>query len=76
MHEAPRSIPHFDDPLARQPLTEGLVLAIEPHLTLGSGAVVDGADGWTIRIRDRKRVAVFEHTVSVTAGEPLIVIAG
>jgi methionyl aminopeptidase len=54
------------------------VLAIEPHLTLGSGNVVDDADadGWTIRIRDRKRVAVFEHTVVVTAGEPIIVTAG
>lgn len=76
MHEAPRFIPHFDDPLARQPLKQGLVLAIEPHLTLGSGLVVDGADGWTIRTRDRKRVAVFEHTVVVTAGEPIIVTAG
>lgn len=76
MHEAPRSIPHFDDPQARQPLKEGLVLAIEPHLTLGSGAVVDAADGWTIRTRDRKRVAVFEHTVIVTAGAPIIVTAG
>ena len=42
------------------------MLAIEPHLTLGSGEVVDAADGWTIRTRDRKRVAVFEHTVVVT----------
>lgn len=76
MHEAPRYIPHYDDASARQPLTEGLVLAIEPHLTLGSGDVVDDADGWTIRTRDRKRVAVFEHTVVVTAGEPIIVTAG
>jgi methionyl aminopeptidase len=76
MHEAPQFIPHYDDASARQPLAEGLVLAIEPHLTLGSGDVVDDADGWTIRTRDRKRVAVFEHTVVVTAGEPIIVTAG
>lgn len=76
MHEAPRYIPHYDDPTASRALSEGLVLAIEPHLTAGSGEVVDAADGWTIRTRDRKRVAVFEHTVVVTAGEPIVVTAG
>jgi methionyl aminopeptidase len=76
MHEALRYIPHSDDPHAHQPLTEGLVLAIESHLTLGSGTVVNAADGWTIRIGDRKCVAVCEHSVIVTAGEPMNVTAG
>lgn len=75
MHEAPRAVPNVDEPTARQLLNEGLVLAIEPHITLGSGQVVDEPDGWTIRTRDRKRVAVFEHTVIVTAGAPVIVTA-
>jgi methionyl aminopeptidase len=75
MHEAPRYVPHVDDPLARQPLIEGLVPAIEPVL-FGVGVVVDDPDGWTIRTRERKRVAVFEHTIIVTLGEPMIIIAG
>lgn len=75
MHEAPRDIPNYDEPRALKPLADGLVLAIEPHITLGSGAVVDDPDGWTIRTRDRKRVAVFEHTIVVTANAPIIVTA-
>jgi methionyl aminopeptidase len=75
MHEAPRDIPNYDEPNALKPLADGLVLAIEPHITAGSGAVVDDPDGWTIRTRDRKRVAVFEHTIVVTAGEPIVITA-
>jgi methionyl aminopeptidase len=75
MHEAPRSVPNFDDPRATMPLAEGVVLAIEPHITLGSGQLENSADAWTIRTRDRKRVAVFEHTIVVTAGEPIVVTA-
>lgn len=75
MHEAPRDVPNFDDPRATKLLVEGAVLAIEPHITLGSGQVLEEPDGWTIRTRDRKRVAVFEHTIVVTAEEPVVVTA-
>ncbi|GAB4108646.1 MAG: type I methionyl aminopeptidase [Roseiflexaceae bacterium] len=75
LHEAPRTVPHYYDPQARLPLHEGLVLAIEPHVTSGDGRVVDGADGWTISTRDRKRVAAFEHTVVVTNGAPIVITA-
>ena len=56
-------------------LTEGLVIAIEPHLTSGSGRVVTAADGWTIRSTDRRPVANYEHTVVVRNGSPLVVTA-
>ncbi len=75
LHEAPRNVPNYYDPQARLPLHEGLVLAIEPHLTSGDGRVVDGGDGWTISTRDRRRVAAFEHTVVVTGGEPIVITA-
>ncbi len=75
MHEAPRFIPHFDDPTATRPLSAGTVLALEPHITSGSGQLVDMPDGWTISTRDRKRVAVFEHTVVVTDDAPIVVTA-
>ena len=46
-------------------LKEGLVIAIEPMIDLGSRNVVQEADGWTIRTADRKPSAHFEHTVAI-----------
>jgi methionyl aminopeptidase len=75
LHEAPRSVPSFYTPAANQRLSEGLVLAIEPHLTTGNGRIVDRADGWTIATRDRSPVAVYEHTIIVTKDRPIIATA-
>jgi methionyl aminopeptidase len=46
-------------------LQTGLVIAIEPMINLGKKDVVQEADGWTIRTKDRKPSAHFEHTVVV-----------
>lgn len=70
LHEAP-SVPGYDDG-SRELLREGLVLAIEPFLSIGSDHVVDDADGWTLRTADGSLVAQFEHTIVVTRGEPLV----
>jgi methionyl aminopeptidase len=74
LHEDP-SVPLYDEPRARQPLHEGLVLTIEPHLALGRGRVFQAADGWTLKTRDGSPVANFEHTVVITAGRPVVVTA-
>jgi methionyl aminopeptidase len=50
-------------------LQDGLVLAIEPMVNLGSRHVVQENDGWTIRTRDKKPSAHFEHTVVVRKGK-------
>jgi len=72
-HEPP-SIPNYFHPRARQPLTEGLVIAVEPILSRGSsGRVVQCEDGWTIRTADGSVAAQFEHTIIVTKGAPIIV---
>jgi len=42
-----------------------MTLAIEPMVTLGKKDVVQEKDGWTIRTRDKKPAAHFEHTVVV-----------
>jgi methionyl aminopeptidase len=42
-----------------------LVIAIEPMINLGGKEVVQEADGWTIRTRDRRPSAHFEHTVAI-----------
>jgi methionyl aminopeptidase len=47
-------------------LRPGMVLAIEPMLTLGSGSVYTDVDGWTVVTADSSLAAQFEHTVVVT----------
>ncbi|MBO6762683.1 MAG: type I methionyl aminopeptidase, partial [Roseivirga sp.] len=46
-------------------LNEGLVIAIEPMINLGTRNIVQESDGWTIRTRDKKPSAHFEHTVAI-----------
>ena len=48
-------------------LKPGMVLAIEPMFTLGSGDVLTEVDGWGIVTADGSLAAQFEHTVIITA---------
>ena len=73
LHEAP-SVPSIDDG-SRMILWEGLVLAVEPFLSVSAQAVVDDADGWTLRTNDGSLVAQYEHTIVVTRSEPLVMTA-
>jgi methionyl aminopeptidase len=70
LHEEP-SVPSFDDH-QRFVLREGMVLAVEPFLSVSASFVIDDADGWTLRTSDGSLVAQFEHTMVVTSGEPLV----
>lgn len=74
IHEPP-SVPNFSDSTARQVLTEGLVITIEPIIAAGAGRPVVAADGWTVRTADRAPSAHFEHTVVITATEPILLTA-
>jgi len=72
MHEDPQ-VPNYrcysmPDPV----LDEGLVIAIEPMINVGTKRVVTLADGWTVVTADRKLSAHFEHTVAVTADGPRV----
>ncbi len=51
-------------------LREGLVLALEPMFTAGSGDYVLRPDGWTLATADRSLAAHFEHTIALTADGP------
>ncbi len=73
LHEDP-SVPSFDDG-QRLVLWEGLVLAVEPFLSITADRVVEDVDGWTLRTADRSLVAQCEHTMVVTAGQPLVLTA-
>jgi methionyl aminopeptidase len=73
LHEDP-SVPSIDDG-QRMKLREGLVLAIEPFLSVSSDHVVDDEDGWTLRTSDGSLVAQFEHSIVVTKDGPLVLTA-
>ena len=74
IHEPPR-VPNFPDPEARQILTEGLVITVEPIIAAGSGRTFVAADGWTVRTADGRPSAHYEHTLVVTKGEPILLTA-
>jgi methionyl aminopeptidase len=75
IHEEPHCVPSYFDPKATGLLHEGEVVAIEPHLTTGSGRIATAPDGWTLRTTDGRPVANFEHTVVVTKGKAIILTA-
>ena len=74
IHEDPTVPNHYVEAL-NEPLTEGLVLTIEPIISAGSGAVAPDRDGWTIRTADGALSAHAEHTLVITAGAPLLLTA-
>lgn len=65
LHESP-DIPNYGEPHVGPLLKEGMVIAIEPMLNLGSRDIVMLEDGWTIETDDNSPSAHFEHTVVVT----------
>lgn len=56
-------------------LRDGMVLTIEPILTIGRPEVMIASDGWTALTRDRSWSAQFEHTVAITSAGPVILTA-
>ncbi len=70
-HEEPQ-VPNYGRRGRGMKLPEGLVIAIEPMLNLGTAAVRTLPDRWTVVTADGKVSAHYEHTVAVTAGGPRI----
>jgi methionyl aminopeptidase len=68
VHEEPY-VPNFDDGVKGPKLVPGMVLAIEPMVTLGTDDVVLEDDGYTFTTADHKNAAHFEHTILITEGE-------
>jgi len=68
LHEKPE-VPNYGRRGTGPKLKEGMVLAIEPMINLGTKKVVQEKDGWTIRTEDRKVSAHFEHDVAVRKGK-------
>lgn len=74
LHEAPQ-VPNFGTPKTGVLLKEGMTLAIEPMVNMGSPDVIFDDDGWTVRTGDGKPSAQFEHTVAVTAQGAVVLTA-
>lgn len=64
LHEGPE-VPNYGKRGRGPKLQDGLVIAIEPMINLGTRNIVQENDGWTIRTKDKKPSAHFEHTVAV-----------
>lgn len=71
MHEEP-PVPNFGNTGTGIRLEPGLVLAIEPMVTLGHYGVKILKDGWTVVTEDGSLAAHFEHSVAVTEDGPVI----
>ena len=69
LHEEPQ-VPNFGDPGRGPQLRAGMVLAIEPMVTMGSWEVRILDDGWTAVTKDGSLAAHFEHTIAVTESGP------
>ena len=67
MHESPE-VPNFGRRGTGPVIRNGMVIAIEPMINMGSRNIVIESDGWTCRTRDRKPSAHYEHTVAVVDG--------
>ena len=68
LHEDPQ-VPNYGRRGRGPILKNGLVIAIEPMINMGTARVVKGSDGWTILTADNKYSAHFEHTVAVRKGK-------
>jgi methionyl aminopeptidase len=73
LHEPP-TVYNYAEPTATERLHEGLVLTIEPMIA-GTRDIVGAGDGWTVVTADGSSAAHEEHTIVVTAGEPIVLTA-
>ena len=74
MHEDPL-VPNYGMRHTGMKLEAGMVLAIEPMITMGTHKTHVMSDGWLVVTRDGKPAAHFEKTVAITEGDPLIISA-
>jgi methionyl aminopeptidase len=74
MHQDPHVL-NYGRPGRGPKLVPGLVLAIEPMVTVGDPATVELEDGWTVVTKDGSRAAHFEHTVAITPEGPWVLTA-
>jgi len=67
LHEDPQ-VPNYGKKGTGPKLRENMVIAIEPMINMGTRDVIYDADGWTVRTKDGKFSAHYEHTICVKRG--------
>jgi methionyl aminopeptidase len=68
MHEEPE-VPNYGKKGYGPTLKNGMCIAIEPMINLGTKNIKVEKDGWTVRTRDQKPSAHFEHTIAIRSGK-------
>ena len=71
MHEDPE-MPNYGRRGRGKKFIEGMVVAIEPMINMGTHKVKQLKDGWTIVTQDEKPSVHFEHDVAIVNGQPEI----
>jgi len=69
MHEDPE-MPNYGRRGRGKKFKEGMVVAIEPMVNMGTHQIIQLKDGWTILTADKKPSAHFEHDVAIVNGKP------
>lgn len=69
MHEDPQ-MPNYGKRGRGKKFMDGMVVAIEPMINMGTHKIEQLKDGWTILTKDRKPSAHFEHDVALIDGKP------
>ncbi|UEG49963.1 type I methionyl aminopeptidase [Ferruginibacter lapsinanis] len=69
LHEDPQ-VPNYGKRGTGAKLVEGMVIAIEPMINMGTKDVYHDKDGWTIRTNDGKAAAHYEHNVAIQKNKP------
>ncbi|PHS05809.1 MAG: type I methionyl aminopeptidase [Kordia sp.] len=69
MHEDPQ-MPNYGKRGRGKKFKNGLVVAIEPMINMGTHKIEQLRDGWTILTGDRKPSAHFEHDIAIVNGKP------
>ena len=69
MHEEPE-MPNYGYRGRGKKFVNGMVVAIEPMINLGTHKIIQFKDGWTIKTADLKPSAHFEHDIAIIDGKP------
>ncbi len=69
LHEEPQ-VPNYGNPGEGPLLQQGMCLALEPMINMGTADIVTEEDGWTVKTADGLPSAHFEHTIVITAYGP------
>jgi len=72
VHESP-AVPNYGRKGSGQKLEAGMVLALEPMITIGDYNIDYKEDNWTIKTYDNSLSAHYEHTVAITKKGPIII---